>query len=77
MAYMIVPQTYAYVTNLYGNSLAVVDLAARKVVATVPTGAKPNGVSFLPGTAATPPAANIDLVLPAVSPEEHAKHHGG
>jgi len=24
-----------------------------------------------------PPAANIDLVLPAVSPEEHAQHHGG
>lgn len=68
---------YAYVTNLYGDSLAVIDIAAREVVATVPTGASPNGVSFLPGVVAAPPAPSVEIVLPAVSPAEHAEHHSG
>jgi YVTN family beta-propeller protein len=66
---------YAYVTNLYEDSLAVVDIATREVVATVPTGAHPNGVSFLPGQAALSPAMNINLVLPDVSPADHEEHH--
>lgn len=55
---------YAYVTNLYDNTMAVVDLAARQVVATVPTGTSPNGVSF---SLIAPPdaiAVEVDLSLP-------------
>ncbi len=37
---------FAYVTNIYDNTVSVVDIAARKVVATIPTGAAPNGISF-------------------------------
>lgn len=66
---------YAYVTNLYGDSLGVIDIADRQLVAVAPTGASPNGVSFLPGEVAPVPAASIDLVLPAVSPAEHEEHH--
>lgn len=52
---------YAWVTNLYDNTLAVVDIAARAVVATVPSGASPNGVSFSPLVS---PAAVAEVVIP-------------
>ena len=55
---------YAYVTNIYGDDLAVLDVTERRVVATVRTGATPNGVSFSPLAAAPAPAAEIRLALP-------------
>jgi YVTN family beta-propeller protein len=73
---------YAYVTNLYGDSLAVVDLANRQVAATVPTGASPNGVSFSPRAPAPAAEPEIALALPiheemgeAGEMEGHAEHH--
>lgn len=39
---------YAYVTNMYANSVSVVGLKDLKVVATVPVGANPNGISVTP-----------------------------
>ncbi len=39
---------YAYVTNLYGDDVAVVDLEERAVVARIPVGDMPNGISFSP-----------------------------
>ena len=39
---------YAYVTNIYANSVAVIDVNAGKVVATVAVGRGPNGVSVKP-----------------------------
>ncbi|RXL78369.1 hypothetical protein EO238_32085, partial [Citrobacter sp. AAK_AS5] len=67
---------FAYVTNLYDNTLAVLDIPARRMVAVVPTGAGPNGVSFVPGPIAAGPAPQIDLALP---PMEHGMDmdHGG
>jgi YVTN family beta-propeller protein len=38
--------TYAYVTNIYGGDVAVLDLSKKNVVAKIPTGAGPNGISF-------------------------------
>lgn len=35
-------------TNIYGDDVAVLDLADRKVVARIPVGSKPNGISFSP-----------------------------
>ena len=52
---------YAYVTNLYGSTLVVVDLAERTVVTTVPTGSSPNGVSF---STLAPAAAAPEIALP-------------
>lgn len=55
---------HAYVTNIYGNDVAVVDLAEQKVVATVRVREKPNGISFSTLVPATPPAATVELPLP-------------
>jgi YVTN family beta-propeller protein len=55
---------YAYVTNLYGDDLAVVDLVDRQVVATVPTGISPNGVSFSSVVAAAAPSPEVALPIP-------------
>jgi YVTN family beta-propeller protein len=80
---------YAYVTNLYGDNLAVVDLAVRQVVVTVPTGASPNGVSFSSVVAIASPSSEITLPIPVHEDdtgehtddaegsevEEHDQHH--
>lgn len=39
---------YAFVTNIYEDSVSVIEVAPMKVVATVPAGKEPNGISFLP-----------------------------
>ncbi len=65
---------YAYITNLYGNDIAVLDIAARKIVARTPTGAAPNGISFLPLAPAPALSGQIELKLPAM---EQNMGHGG
>jgi len=39
---------HAYVTNLYANTVSVIDVRSRKSVATVAVGAGPNGISVSP-----------------------------
>jgi YVTN family beta-propeller protein len=39
---------YAYVTNLYANTVSVIDVQTRQSVATVVVGDGPNGISVLP-----------------------------
>lgn len=41
---------HAYITNVYADEVAVLDLEELAVVARVPVGAKPNGVSYSPVT---------------------------
>ena len=65
---------YAYITNLYGNDIAVLDIAARKIVARTLTGAAPNGISFLPLAPAPALSGQIELKLPAM---EQNMGHGG
>lgn len=55
---------HAYVTNIYGDDLAVLDLNERRVVATLPMGAAPNGVSFAAQPPAPAAAAEIAIPLP-------------
>jgi YVTN family beta-propeller protein len=73
---------YAYVTNLYNDNLSVVDLVARQVETTVPTGISPNGVSFSPLT----PTGDVktEIAIPPIireqdlqdqELEEHDAHH--
>ena len=38
----------AFVANTYANTLSVIDIVQRSVIATVPTGRGPNGVSVTP-----------------------------
>lgn len=54
---------HAYVTNIYGNDVAVVDLKEQKVVARVAVGIKPNGISFSPITVTQRPAIKIALPM--------------
>ena len=39
---------YAFVTNIYDNTVSVLDARSAKVVATVPVGRAPNGISVMP-----------------------------
>jgi YVTN family beta-propeller protein len=55
---------HAYITNIYGNDVAVLDIADQKVVATVPAGEAPNGVSFSRFAPAPASSPEIKLVLP-------------
>ena len=69
---------HAYVTNIYGNNLAVIDLAERKVVATLGTGAAPNGVSFSPVSGGPTPLGDVPLNLPGEHEDDHdGGGHGG
>ena len=38
--------SYAYITNIYGNTVTVIDIQQQKVIATAPSGIAPNGISF-------------------------------
>ncbi len=55
---------HAYITNIYGNDVAVLDLAEQRVVATIPVDAGPNGISFAPGAPAQAPASEVILPVP-------------
>jgi len=70
---------YAYITNLYGNSVSVLDLTNQQVIANVPTGSGPNGISFSPLPASPAPALEIVLTTHTESAEpaddDHAAHH--
>lgn len=50
---------FAYVTDLYGDDVAVVSLEEQAVVARIPVGAMPNGISFSPLPPA--PGGAVDL----------------
>lgn len=54
---------HAYITNMYGDDVAVLDLKSLEIVARIPVGAKPNGVSFSTVTVGTRPATKIELPL--------------
>lgn len=55
---------FAYITNMYENTISTLDLASLKVVASIPTGAKPNGISYSHFTPNTASAFNIAIKLP-------------
>ncbi len=66
---------YAYVTDVYEDDVVILDIAARKVVARTPTGAAPNGISFLPLAPAPAVSPQIELKLPAM--EQNMGHGHG
>ena len=72
---------HAYVTNLYGNDVAVIDLDTLAVVARIPVGEKPNGISFSPLTMERAPTTMLRFPgAPSEEPAEHsddAGHEGG
>ena len=54
---------HAYITNIYGNDVAVLDLEQQEVVARIPVGSMPNGISFSPVTVSARPATSIELPM--------------
>ncbi|MCG3153394.1 MAG: hypothetical protein GEEBNDBF_02707 [bacterium] len=68
--------TRAYVTNVYDNTVSVIDLASRKAVATIPVGEAPNGISFADRAPAVPasPVISVSLTAPAEA-KEHSHDH--
>ena len=56
----------------YGGGVAVVDLLEAKVVATIATGAGPNGISFSALAPAPAPAPELKLTLPEHSDDQTA-----
>lgn len=64
----------AWVTNLYDDTVSVVDLASGRVTATVPVGDQPNGVSFSPVTVAADVPGTVTLDLPGR--EDRGDGHG-
>ncbi len=53
---------HAYVTNIYDDDVAVVDLAERRVVTRVPVEDAPNGISFSPLAPPRPSRAEIEIM---------------
>jgi YVTN family beta-propeller protein len=55
---------YAYITNIYENTVAVIDLRQKTVVARIPSGTAPNGISFSSLPAIPASSAEIQLEIP-------------
>jgi YVTN family beta-propeller protein len=64
----------AYVANIYADNVAVLDLAERKVVATVAAGDAPNGISYSPLPA--PRAAGPEIRLSVPQGKRDGDGHG-
>lgn len=65
---------HAFITNLYGNDLAVLDLEELKVVARIPVGEKPNGVSF--STVTVNQQRAVKVVIPRLGGPDDEDAHG-
>ena len=63
---------HAYITNMYANDVAVLDLRTLKVVARIPVGSKPNGVSYSPVAVSPRPATKIQLPMHQMGTSEMA-----
>jgi YVTN family beta-propeller protein len=57
---------FAYISNIYGDNVAVLDIANQQVIATIPSGAGPNGISFSALPPAPAPELEIGLELAAM-----------
>ena len=70
---------HAYVTNIYGNDVSVIDLQELKVVARIPVGEAPNGVSFSPTVVDEQPPVQLELPSAGGSREDpgHADEEEG
>lgn len=55
---------YAYITNIYENTVSVIDIEQKAVIATIPSGAAPNGISFSTLLAVPAPSSEIQLEIP-------------
>jgi len=64
---------HAYVTNMAADTVAVLDLKSLTVVARIPVGSTPNGISF--STQTVEPSPETKLELPVVSGDSSTMKH--
>lgn len=67
---------HAYVTNIYGDDVAVLDLAELQVVARIAVGSKPNGISFSPFGVGLRAQKTVDLGLGDEDDDMDGMGHG-
>lgn len=70
--------TRAWVTNTYDNTVSVIDLPSRSIVATIAVGTGPSGgVSYTSRPPAASGTTTATLDIPAQSPsvQDHTAHH--
>lgn len=60
--------TRAWVSNIFDDSVSVIDLGSRSALATIAVGKEPNGVSYSPRPPTVPASATITLDVPAPAP---------
>lgn len=66
----------AWVTNMYDGTVSLLDLTARKAVATVKVGDEPNGISFAARTPAeAEPSLKLEIPSASTSPSDTGGHH--
>ena len=64
---------HAYVTNIFGDDVAVIDLSEMDVVARIPVGETPNGISFSPTVVDERPAVQLELPSASGSREDESR----
>ena len=55
---------YAYITNIYENTVSVIDIEQKIVIATIPSSAAPNGISFSALPAIPALSSEMQLEIP-------------
>lgn len=65
----------AYITNIYGNDVVVLDLASREVTARIPSDAAPNGISWSPLPPVPASVSEINLSVPEHDEDMPAMEH--
>ena len=63
-----------YVTNIYADTVTVVDLTNDTAIATIPVGDGPNGVTWSPVAIATDAPGTIQLALEGEGMDEEMEH---
>lgn len=55
---------YAYITNIYENNVSVIDIEQKTVIANIPSGMAPNGISFSALPAIPASSSEVQLEIP-------------
>jgi YVTN family beta-propeller protein len=55
---------YAYITNIYANTVSVIDIEQKTVIATILSGTAPNGISFSALPAIPASSSEVQLEIP-------------
>jgi YVTN family beta-propeller protein len=67
---------FAYVTNMYDDTMSVIDLAEFSISRTIPTGKTPNGITYVSSPTLSKPGDTVPLTIENEgNPDPHEAHH--